>query len=149
MRKTNKFESAFQWWSPSALSASPHGGLDIKYSLSELHAKLRPPPRKESNKKFTEVFFFKVHDHVHRPTAAAVVGGNCRQMAQQTSYQKSDTALRQSVLCQLSKHNLVHSKKIGRCLFIKTCSSSHYRYVGKSCNCNPNCTFTPCYSFWA
>ena len=39
---------------------------------------------------------------IHRPTEAGVAGGDRRQMALETTYQKSDTTLQQSVLCKLS-----------------------------------------------
>ena len=81
---------------PAAKPAKTQGGQDINNSISEPHAELRPRPWKGSKKKNTKVFFLKVPVLVHRPTAAAVAGGNCRLMALQTSYQKSDNTLKQS-----------------------------------------------------
>jgi hypothetical protein len=40
--------------------------------------------------------------HTMAASAAAVSGGNRREMALQTFYQRYDSTLRQSVLCQLS-----------------------------------------------
>ena len=57
-----------------------------------------------------------------------------------------DEKARMSINSQMGpKPNQVDFKHLGLCLFIKSWSSSPYRYAVKSCNCKPNSTFPPCY----
>ena len=72
-------------------------GQDIENVLSDPRAKVRHTVPKLSNKQFINRRFFS---KFHWPTPASVGSKNCCYTAVQTSYQKYDTTLRQSVLFQ-------------------------------------------------
>ena len=55
---------------------------------------------------------FFIPDLVNGPTGAVVAAKNCRKMALQISYQKSDSTIQQSFLCQLSFLSLPRSSKM-------------------------------------
>ena len=75
MGETKKAEPDLQWWTPQASQTKPHKGQDIENCLSDMHPKLRP---RGLTSHLLKNSFFKIPDLVHRPTAAAVAGGNCR-----------------------------------------------------------------------
>ena len=81
MGKNLKAEPDIKWW--TATPHQPHHmrGKILKNSLREPCAELRPRLRKESNKQFSKQNMFNIPDFIHRPTAAAVAGGNRRYMA--------------------------------------------------------------------
>ena len=61
-KKTNKSDSDFRWWTPSASPVSAHWGQDIEISFSEPCAKVRHPVPKLCNKQFTKkkIFFISI-----------------------------------------------------------------------------------------
>ena len=76
--KTNKLIKDFNWWTPPSSPASTDGGQDTKKSLTEPRAKLRPRPRRWSNKPFTKKKYSKNLDFAQRPAPPAAGGENRR-----------------------------------------------------------------------
>ena len=74
--KTNKLESDFGFW---ILDFGPQQKtLNIENSRGYPPAEVRPRPRKQCVNFFTNSFFFKIPDLVHRPTTAPIAAENRR-----------------------------------------------------------------------
>ena len=106
-RKTNISDTDFWWWKPPSLPACTHGWHDIKKIRQGATRQVGIADVRCSRRSCLSIYktkqkIFKIPDIFHRPTAAAVAGGNCRQMALQILIKKGDTTLQQSVLCHLS-----------------------------------------------
>ena len=69
-------DSDFKWWTLPVSPALSNEGQDIKNSLTEPHAELRP--LKLSNETFSKQIKAKILDFIHPTSPENSLGGRCR-----------------------------------------------------------------------
>ena len=73
MRKTDKSDSDFLWWTPPAQPAKTNRGPDMTKSLIEPRAKVLQSVPKLSNEAFSKIIYFMIDIYCAVPWTSCVV----------------------------------------------------------------------------